>query len=101
VPTWQEHDKLLEQIDARVGSLAGCALALDPYTLLLMFHAETEDGGKLAYIASRVPDEGIAGLVNLLVTAGSSWVAGRDDCELLALLARTAEQVAESNREEG
>jgi hypothetical protein len=55
VPTWQEHDKLLEQIDARVGSLAGCALALDPYTLLLMFHAETEDDGKLAYMPRGFP----------------------------------------------
>lgn len=91
IEPWQEHDKLLEQIDERLNTLAGCALALDPYTLLLMFHAETEDGGKLAYIASQVQAEGLAGIVNLLVAAGSVWIAGRDDCEPLALIARMAE----------
>jgi Protein of unknown function (DUF4238) len=90
IEPWQEHDTLLAQIDARLRELAGCALALDPYTLLLMFHAETEDGGKLAYVASQVQAEGLAGIVNLLVTARSPWIAGRDDCELLALIARLA-----------
>jgi hypothetical protein len=91
IEPWQEHDKLLEQIDERLNTLAGCALALDSYTLLLMFHAETEDGGKLAFIASQVQAEGLAGIVNLLVAAGSVWIAGRDDCEPLALIARMAE----------
>jgi hypothetical protein len=56
----------------------------------MMFHAETEDGGKLAYIASQVQAEGLAGLVNLLAAAGSRWIAGRDDCELLAIIAQMA-----------
>jgi Protein of unknown function (DUF4238) len=89
IEPWQEHHKLLEQIDARLGELAACAVALDPYTLVMMFHAETEDGGKLAYISSQVQAEGLAGLVNVLVAAGSPWIAGRDDCELLALIAQT------------
>jgi hypothetical protein len=91
IEPWQEHDKLLEQIDARLHEIAGCAVALDPYTLLLMFHAETDDGGKLAYIASQVQAEGLAGIVNLIVTGASPWVAGRDDCELLELLSRMIE----------
>ena len=48
IEPWQKHEKLLEQIDERLHEIAGCAVALDPYTLLLMFHAETDDGGKLA-----------------------------------------------------
>jgi hypothetical protein len=92
IEPWQEHDKLLEQIDARLHELAGCALALDPYTLLMMFHAETDDGCKSAYIASQVQAEGLSGVVNLLVTAGSPWIAGRDDCELLTLIARMTER---------
>ena len=91
IEPWQQHDKLLEQIDERLNKLAGCAVGLDPYTLLLMFHAETDDGGKLAYIASQVPPEGLAGMVNLLVTARSPWIAGRDDCDLLTLITRMAE----------
>jgi hypothetical protein len=92
IEPWQKHEKLLEQIDERLHEIAGCAVALDPYTLLLMFHAETDDGGKLAYIASQVPPEGLAGIVNLLVAAASPWIAGRDDCELLALITRMSGQ---------
>lgn len=93
IEPWQEHEKLLEQIDERLHEIAGCAVALDPYTLLLMFHAETDDGGKFAYIASQVQAEGLAGVANVLVAGASPWVAGRDDCELLALMARMAERV--------
>ncbi len=91
IEPWQQHDQLLEQIDERLNELAGCAVALDPYTLLLMFHAETDDGGKLAYIASQVPPEGLAGVMNILVAGASPWIAGRDDCELMALVTRMVE----------
>lgn len=70
--------------------IAGVAMALDPYTLLLMTHAESDNGGKLIYTASQVPDAGLAGIVNMIVTASSAWIAGRDDCELLDLLVGTS-----------
>ncbi len=70
--------------------IAGVAVALDPYTLLLMTHAESEAAGKLTYTASQVSDAALAGIVNLIVAGSSPWIARRDDCELLALLVRTS-----------
>jgi hypothetical protein len=70
--------------------IAGVAVALDPYTLLLIEHAESEAGGKLTYTASQVPDAGLAGIVNVIVAGSSAWIAGRVDCELLELLVRTS-----------
>lgn len=90
VEPWREEAELRNQIDARMSDIAGVGLALDPHTLLLMTHAESENGGKLTYGASQVPDAGLAGIVNLIVAASSAWIAGRDDCELLELLARTS-----------
>jgi hypothetical protein len=85
VEPWQEREELLKQVDARLQNIAGLAVAVDPHTLLLMFHADREDGAKLAFIASQLQPEALAGLTNIVVTGGSSWLAGRDDCKLLAL----------------
>ncbi len=90
IEPWQDQQKLLEQVDERMSKIAGIAVALDPHTLMLMTHAETDDGGKLAYIASQVPAMALAGLTNLLVTASSSWIAGRDDCETLTVLMKAS-----------
>lgn len=90
IEPWQGREKVLEQIDERLQEVAGIAVALDPYTLLMMFHADRDDGGKLAYIASQVPPEGLAGVVNIIVAGASPWIAGRDDCELLALVSQMA-----------
>ena len=90
IEAWREKDKLLDQVDARLAELAGVAVAVDPYTMLLMFHAERDDGAKLAYITSQVPAEGLAGIVNIIVTGASAWIAGRDDCDLLNLLIKSS-----------
>jgi hypothetical protein len=90
VEPWREEEKLLEQVDARMAEIAGIAVALDPHTLLLMSHADRDDGGKLAYISSQVPAEGLAGITNLIVAASSSWIAGRDDCEVLNVLIKSS-----------
>jgi hypothetical protein len=87
VEFWRQPKELWAQIDSRLQTIAGVAVAADPHTAVLMFNADTDDGGKLAYMTSQVQPEGLAGLMNILVAAGSAWVAGRDDCELLRLLA--------------
>lgn len=91
VEVWRQRDELWQQIEVRLKSIAGVAVAADPHTAVLMFNADTDDGGKLAYMASQVQPEGLAGLMNILVTVGSEWVAGRDDCELLRLLTESVE----------
>jgi hypothetical protein len=89
VEFWQEADELWAQLEAR---LAGIAVAVDPHTAILMFNPDTEAGGKLAVITAKVQADALAGLMNLLVTGGSAWVAGRDDCELLSLQAQSVER---------
>ncbi len=91
VEVWRQPDELWPQIEVRLKSIAGVAVAADPHTAVLMFNADTDNGGKLAYMASQVQPEGLAGLMNVLVAVGSEWVAGRDDCELLRLLAESVE----------
>jgi hypothetical protein len=90
IEAWQEQDALLDQVDARLAEIAGLAVAVDPHTMLLMFHADRDDGGKLAYITSQVQAEGLADLVNIVATGTSAWIAGRDDCELLNILIRSS-----------
>jgi len=86
VEFWRPPDELSAQIEARLQTVAGIAVAADPHTAVLMFNADTDDGGKLAYMTSQVQPEGLAGLMNMLVAVGSAWVAGRDDCDLMGLL---------------
>jgi hypothetical protein len=93
IETWREPDELWPQIEARLGCVAGIAVAADPQTAVLMFNADTDDGGKLAWMTSQVQPEGLAGLMNILVAVGSAWVAGRDDCDLLKLLAESADRM--------
>ncbi len=92
IQSWQEMDTLLDQVDARLRTLAGLGIAIDPHTVLMMFNADTDDGGKSAFITSQVPAEGLAGVVNILVTGRSEWVAGRDDCEFLSLIVKGAHE---------
>jgi hypothetical protein len=92
VEFWRQPDELWPQIEARLQAIAGIAVAADPHTAVLMFNADTDGGGKLAYMTSQVQAEGLAGLMNILVAVGSAWVAGRDDCELLRLLAESVER---------
>lgn len=92
IQSWQEMDTLLDQLDAKLRTLAALAIAIDPHTLLMMFNADTDDGGKSAFITSQVPAEGLAGVVNVLTTGDSEWVAGRDDCEFLSLIVKSAHE---------
>ena len=87
IEPWRDQDSVLKQINDRIHALAGLAVAVDPRTLLLMFNPDIESGGKLAWIASQVHAEGLAGAVNIMVAKSSTWLAGRDDCQILALLA--------------
>lgn len=86
---WDTREDLLEAADDRIAALAGAAIALDPRTLLVMFNPDSEEGAKLAFVTSQVAGFALAGVVNTLVIGGSRWIAGRDDCELLTLLARS------------
>ena len=90
VETWQEPDELWAQVDARLKAAAGIAVAIDPHSAVLMFNADTDDGGKLAFITSEVEPSALAGLINICVVGASEWVAGRDDCELLRMLAEAS-----------
>jgi hypothetical protein len=92
VEFWQEPDELWAQVEARLQAIAGIAVAVDPHTAVLMFNAETDDGGKLALITSQGRAEGLADLMNACVAGASAWVAGRDDCEVLRLLAESVER---------
>jgi hypothetical protein len=98
VEFWQKPDELWAQLEARLATIAGVAVAVNPHTAILMFNPDTEDGGKLAHITSQVQPEGLAGLMNLIVAAGSAWVAGRDDCEVLSLLVQSAEHARSQGR---
>jgi hypothetical protein len=90
IQSWQELDALLEQVDAKLQTIAAVAVAIDPHTMLLMFHADRDEGGKAAFIASQIQPEGLAGAVNATVSGSSEWVAGRDDCQMLSLLVQSA-----------
>jgi hypothetical protein len=92
IQSWQEMDTLLDQVDERLRTLAALAIAIDPHTVLMMFNADTADGGKSGFIASQVQAEGLAGVVNILATGSSNWVAGRDDCEFLSLIVKSAHE---------
>ena len=98
VEFWQKPAELWAQLEARLATIAGVAVAVNPHTAILMFNPDTEDGGKLAYITSQVQPERLAGLMNLIVAAGSAWVAGRDDCEVLSLLVQSAEHARSQGR---
>jgi hypothetical protein len=95
IQPWRDQDRVLQQINDRIHALAGLAVAVDPHTLLLMFNPDTDDGGKLAWQASRVRPEGIAGALNIMVGKNSSWLAGRDDSRLLALIADSMDRDAQ------
>jgi hypothetical protein len=88
VRMWDRREGLLKAVDERFAAVAGVAVALDPRTLLLMFNPDSEEGAKLAFVTSQVAGFALAGVVNTLVIGGSRWIAGRDDCELLEVLAR-------------
>jgi hypothetical protein len=92
IQSWREMDTLLDQVDGKLRTLAALAIAIDPHTVLMMFNADTDDGGKSAFITSQVPAEGLAGVVNILATGSSEWVAGRDDCEFLSLIVKSAHE---------
>lgn len=92
IRSWQQMDTLLDLVDAKLRTLAALAIAIDPHTVLMMFNADTDDGGKSAFITSQVPAEGLAGVVNILATGNSLWVAGRDDCEFLSLIVKSAHE---------
>jgi len=96
IQSWQEMSTLLDQVDAKLRTLAALAIAIDPHTLLMMFNADTDDGGKSAFVTSRVPAEALAGVVNVLATGSSLWVAGRDDCEFMALIVKSAHEYGAS-----
>jgi hypothetical protein len=93
IEPWQEMDKLLEQVEARLSEVAGLAVALDPHTLLMMFHADRDDGGKLAYISSQVPPEALAGAINVTV-AGEYLFPGDAHARYRPLEARGHERLA-------
>jgi hypothetical protein len=93
VEPWQEPNELWAQVEARLKAAAGIAVAVDPHTAVLMFNADANDGGKLAFITSEVEPRGLAGLMNICVVGASEWVAGREDCELLKLLAESVERM--------
>jgi hypothetical protein len=92
IQSWQEMSTLLDQVDEKLRTLAALAIAIDPHTVLMMFNADTDDGGKSGFIASQVQAEGLAGVVNILATGSSTWVAGRDDCEFLSLIVKSAHE---------
>jgi Protein of unknown function (DUF4238) len=93
VEFWQEPDELWAQVEARMQGIAGIAVAVDPHTFVLMPNADTDDGEKLFLLASQVKPESLAALMNVCVAGASAWVAGRDDCELLRLLAESVERL--------
>ncbi len=90
IQSWREMNTLLDQVDEKLHTLAALAIAIYPDTVLMMFNADTADGGKSGFIASQVQAEGLAGAVNILATGTSAWVAGRDDCEFLSLIVKSA-----------
>jgi len=92
IQSWREMKTLLEQVDKKLRTLAALAIAIDPHTVLMMFNADIDDGSKSGFIASQVQAEGLAGGVNILATGSSVWVAGRDDCEFLSLIVKSAHE---------
>jgi hypothetical protein len=93
VEPWQEPEELWAQVEARLKGIAGIAVAVDPHTLVLMPNADTDDGERLFLLASQVRAEGLAALMNVCVAGASAWIAGRDDCELLRLVAESVERL--------
>jgi hypothetical protein len=89
VRLWETEEEVLTAVEGSLSALAGVALALDPHTLLLMFNPDTDEGAKLLWMSSQLPAEALAGVVDIRLAAGSRWIAGRDDSDLLQLLVRS------------
>ncbi len=92
VRMWEQHHDMLAAVDALVSGIAGLAFAIDPRTLVVLFDADTENGCGLMFMTSQMSAGGVAGMVNLGVTAHSEWIAGSDDCELLRVTTQAIER---------
>jgi hypothetical protein len=97
VRLWDDRTAVLKHVDEILGRLAGLAVAIDPRTLLLMVNPDLAEASKLLWIADHVPPEALGGMVNLLVTAGSRWIAGHDGLDFMALLRSATEPRAPLN----
>ena len=94
VALWDEREAVLARVTEILSSTAGLAWAADRYTVGLFVNPETADGGKLAYAFSELSSEGLAGLLNIQVTARSTWIAGPAGDPTLEVFAAAAEAAA-------
>ena len=90
VRLWDERPAVLAHVDQILAGLAGLAVAIDPHTLVLMMNPDLEESGKLAWMVSQIDAEALGGIMNILVAAGSRWIAGRDDLDFVALMSSVA-----------
>ena len=97
---WDDRTVVLKHVDEVLGKLAGLAVAIDPRTLLLMVDPDLAESTKLLWIADHVPPEALGGMVNVLVTAGSRWIAGHDGLDYMTLLASATDPPAPLNTRE-
>ena len=97
---WDDRTVVLKHVDEVLGKLAGLAVAIDPRTLLLMVNPDLAESTKLLWIADHVPPEALGGMVNVLVTAGSRWIAGHDGLDYMTLLASATDPPAPLNTRE-
>ena len=75
---WEEQEVVHARLMEIMGDAAGLALAVDRHTVVVYLNAEKkpEERGKLAFLFSQLPANGISELLNLNVVKHSRWVAG-------------------------
>jgi hypothetical protein len=79
IPLWEEHEELLTRFGSRLSETAGLAFAADPHTVVLMFHPESEDGAKLAFVFSEVETSALAGVLSLKVASNYTNICSYGD----------------------
>jgi hypothetical protein len=93
VRIWDEPKGMLDAVERSFAQIAGLVLAIDPRTVLILFNPDTEEGCMLLFAASHISPAGLAGIVNMHVTANSDWIAGRDDCEFLQMSIQAIQRI--------
>jgi hypothetical protein len=88
VALWEEQEVVHARLMEIMGDAAGLALAVDRHTVVVFLNAEKkpEESGKLAFLFSQLPANGISELLNLNVVKHSRWVAGAAGDPLLELI---------------
>lgn len=92
VRMWDLPEDREQRVTEILDTTAGMLWAADRHTVVLFSTPDFEEGGKLTYMVSELPDGALADVLNLQVTIASDWIAGVEGDRLLEIMAAAITQ---------